>query len=126
MSYVTVSTFTSLVGVHQPSHEINNCQILEQSWCGQPIAPIGENQSLSKSSIYPFKIKSRPNQVQRDFSSHNFGTSIFSKGFQPTNFCCHKNSLVWTQVLLLRHRSQLTFSSTLLSSLSLVVVVASR
>ena len=60
------------------------------------------------------------------FSSHNFGTSNFLKGFQADNLCYHKNSLVWIHVLLLRHRSQLKFSSLHLSSLSLVVVVASR
>ena len=137
MSHATVSTFTSLVGVHRPSHKINKHQILEQSWCGQSIMPIGDNQSLSKSSIHPFKIKSRPNQVQRDFSLlmslHSFQDSLLiflelptsRRGFKPTNLCHHKNTLVWIQVLLSRHWSQLMFSSTYLSSLTLVVAVVS-
>ena len=82
MAWLTAGAFTSLVGSHLASHWINNHQILEQSWCGQSITPIRDNQFLSKSSSHSVKIKSRPNQVQRDFSLltslHSCQVSLFT------------------------------------------------
>ena len=84
-----------------------------------------QDQVKTESGLKAFLTSHFPSFLS-SFSSHCFGTSNFSKGFQADNLCHHKNSLVWTQVSLSRHWSQPTFSSLCLSSLSLVAVVASR
>ena len=79
---------------------------MEQSWCGQSITSIRDNQFLFKSSSHSLS-RSSQDQIRSkgishspfssflsSSSSHNSGNSNFCKGFQSTNQfgcrCCFK------------------------------------